>query len=124
MISECRNNRENTDLLECVSGLAIDVSLFRVIEERIMMVVNIVNTDLENALAFVFRVRFDELHTNIEMMERLHAEIVLLAIIFNITSIINVVLVRRKRHIEVFLKSFVRIDGCGQCNGIACSEHP
>lgn len=124
MISESRNNRENADLLKRVSRLAIDVCLFRVIEERIMMVVNIVNTDLENALAFVFRVRLDELHANIEMMEWFHAEIVLLAIIFDITSIINMVFVRRKCQIEVFFKCFVRIDGRRQRNGITCSEHP
>ena len=102
MISECRDNRENADLLEFINLLVLTVNifvaLFGIIEEWIMVVIDIVNADLENALAFVIRVRFDELHANIEMMERLHAEIVLFAIIFDVTSVVMIVIwVRRKR---------------------------
>ena len=102
MISKCRDNRENADLLEFINLLVLTVNifvaLFGIIEEWIMVVIDIVNADLENALAFVVRVRFDELHANIEMVERLHAEIVLFAIIFDVTSVVMIVIwVRRKR---------------------------
>ena len=105
MISKCRDNRENADLLEFINLLVLTVNifvaLFGIIEEWIMVVIDIVNADLENALAFVVRVRFDELHANIEMVERLHAEIVLFAIIFDVTSVVIVIWVNRKRYIEV-----------------------
>lgn len=69
MISECRDNRENADLLEFINLLVLTVNifvaLFGIIEEWIMVVIDIVNADLENALAFVIRVRFDELHANV-----------------------------------------------------------
>ena len=69
MISKCRDNRENADLLEFINLLVLTVNifvaLFGIIEEWIMVVIDIVNADLENALAFVIHVRFDELHANV-----------------------------------------------------------
>lgn len=124
MVCECWDNRENTDLLEFKDLFAIFESLFCIIEERVMVVVNIVNANLENTLAVVLRVRFDELHSDIQMVERFHSEIVFLAVIFNITSIIDIVWVHRKRQVKIFLKRFVRVDGCGQRNSITSSKNP
>ena len=69
VIGKCRDNRENTDLLEFIYGNILAINIFAIllsiVEERVMMVVNIINTDLENALSFVFHVRLDKLHANI-----------------------------------------------------------
>ena len=86
MIRECGDNRENADLFQCISGLTIDVILFREVEERVVVVIDVINADLEDTLAVVFLVRLDKLHADIKMVERFHAEIVFLTIILHKTG--------------------------------------
>jgi hypothetical protein len=81
MVRERGDNRENADLLERISGLSIHIILFCKIEERIMMIIDIVDADLEDALTVVFLVRPDELHSDVQMVERLHAEVVFLPVV-------------------------------------------
>ncbi len=85
MIRECGDYRENADLFQRISGLPIDVILFREIEERVVMIIDVINTDFEDTLAVVFLVRLDKLHPDVEMVERLHAEIVFLTVILHKT---------------------------------------
>ena len=88
MICKRGNNRENADLLERISGLSIHIILFCKIEERIVMVIDIVDADLEDALPVVFLVRLDELHPNVQMVEWFHAEVVFLAVVLYKTIIV------------------------------------
>ena len=88
MICDCGDNRENADLLERISGLSIHIILFREVKERIVVVIDIVDADLEDALSVVFLVRLDELHPDIQMVERLHTEVVFLAVVLYKTVIV------------------------------------
>ena len=108
MIGKRRNNRENTDLLEGVLGLAIDVSLIDEVEERIVVVIDIVYADLKDALSVVFGVRLDELHPDVQMVERFHAEVVLLAVILHISVVDWDTF--RKWNVKIFFEGFFCID--------------
>ena len=127
MIGERRNNRENADLIQLIHGLTIDITLFGEVEEGIVVVIHIVNADFENTLTFVFSMRFDKLHTDIQMMERFHAEIVLLAVIFNITIILVIIIIivsMSHKMVKIILKRFGSVKGGGQRDGVASRENP
>ena len=85
MIRECGDYRENADLFQRISGLTINVILFREIEERVVVIIDVINANLKDTLAVVFLVRLDKLHADIKMMERFHAEIVFLTVILHKT---------------------------------------
>ena len=124
MIGKSRDNRENADLFQLIHGLVIDEFLFCEVEERIVVVVHIVNADFENTLTFVFHVRFDELHTDVQMMERLHAKVVLFAIILYITIVMIAVVVCRDHDVEIILKGFGSVKRSGQRDGVTSGENP
>ena len=88
MIGERGDNREDADLLERISGLSIHIILFCKIEERVVVIIDIVDADFEDALPVVFLVRLDELHPDVQMVERLHAEVVFLAVVLYKTVIV------------------------------------
>lgn len=127
MIGKRRNNWENADLIQLIDGLTIDITLFGVVEKRVMVVIHIIDADFENARAFVVGMRLDELHTDIQMVEWLHAEIVLLAVIFNITIIVVKIIIivsRSRKVVKIILKRFGSVKGGGQRDGIASRENP
>ena len=76
------------------------VSLPNIVEKRIVVVVEVVDADLEDALP-VFLVRFNKLHADVEMVERLHAKVVLLAVVFDVTHIVVIVILLRDGEAEV-----------------------
>lgn len=128
MIRECGNDGEYADLLDFVLGIKVPVNrvvfLFGVIEEGIVMVINIINTDFENALS-LFLVRFDKLNTDVQMVERFHAEVVFCTVVLYIGEVVEIsVAVRRNRHAEDFVQVLSRIDRGRQCDSVACGEHP
>ena len=98
MIRKRRNNRENTDLLELIHGtdnpIITAVILLGIVEERVVVVIDIVDADLEDALPLAVFVRLDELHPDVEVVEGLHAEVVLIAVVFNVGVVVLVVLRR------------------------------
>ena len=124
MIGKRRNNWENADLIQLIDGLTIDITLFGVVEKRVMVVIYIINADFENTLTFVFSMRFDELYTDIQMMERFHAEIVLFAVIFNIIIIVIIIVVPRSHKVKIILECFGSIKRSRQRDSVASCENP
>lgn len=97
MISERGYDRENADLLEPIFSLSIHEDLLGIVEEGIMVVIQVVNADFKNALSVVFLMRLDELHSDVQMMERLHAEIIFLAVVLDKSGgVNNKILLRRQ----------------------------
>lgn len=88
MIGEGGDNRENADLLDFIYNLnpifGVTGFLRGEIEEGVVMVVQIINADFKDALTLILLVRLDELYADVQMVERFHAEVILLPVIFNI----------------------------------------
>ena len=93
------------------------------VEERIVVVVDVVDADLEDTLPF-FRMRLDELHADVEVMERFHAEVVLFAVVFDCIDVGPGIIAGRNRESEIVVEVFGGIGRGGQSDGIAGGENP
>ena len=94
MIGKGRNDGENTDFLQHLGGGACIGIVFTInkIEKCVLIIIHVVDAHLKDALPFLF-VGHDKLCSDVEMMERLHPEVVFLAIILHITHIMTVIIV-------------------------------
>ena len=87
MVGERRDDGEDAEGLQLggpLVGLVV-VALADEVEKWVMVVIDVVNADFKDALSF-FCMRFDELHPDVKVVERLHAKVVLLAVVFNIVK--------------------------------------
>ena len=124
MICERGDDWENADLLERILGLPINEVLFREIEERVVMIIDVIYTDFEYTLAVVFLVRLDKLHPDVKMVKRLHAEVIFLSVIFNEAIEVWRKLIGREVIVQIVVKRFSCIYRSGQRDGVAGCENP
>ncbi len=126
MVGKCGDNGEDAERLQLRAPLVrlLVVALADEVEERVVVVVEVVNTDLKDALPVVFIVRLDELHPNVEMVERLHAEVVLLAVVLDGVKIVPGILSLWYGEPEVVVKVLGSVNGGGQGDGVTGGEDP
>ena len=131
MVGKGGNDGENADFFQHLRIVTIPI-IFTVhkIEKGVLIIIYIVDAHLEDTLPFTAFMRHDELRADVEVMERLHTEIVLLAVILHITYIMSVAIVKScvRVGIEIVLQELrnvlLLIDGDGQRDRIAGSEDP
>ena len=113
MVSECGDNGENADLLECTNGFpgmhsvtVIFIFLIYKIEEWIFVVIDIVNADFKDALPF-FLMWFDKLNPDIQVMEGFHTETVFVTVIFDVAVVITGMVLKGVVHKGLNILTFV-----------------